>query len=112
MNQIAHDRHGKVKETNTIDWTDSMEMPAVALFWQTLGGKPERLQTQEETEAKEKEELKDCNIVKSKVLWHISDETGEMITQEVGRDDLSQDMLKNDDAFILDLGDELFVWVG
>ena len=35
-----------------------------------------------------------------------------METVEVGRDELSFSLLDNTDAFILDLGDELFVWVG
>jgi len=112
MNQIAHDRHGKVKKTYTIDWTDKLEMSHVAEFWQILGGKPERLTTQEETELKEQEEMKAAHIEKIKVLWHVSDESGNMETVEVGRDVLSFSLLDNTDAFILDLGDELFVWVG
>jgi len=109
MNHLSHARHGRVKNTYTIDWHDRTNISYVADFWNHFGGKPENLlhQTQEEMDW-EKE-----NTAHEKALFHVSDETGEMIIDEIARgEDVSRDQLLSEDCFILDTGVVLFVWVG
>lgn len=42
MNQIV--RQSGAKETHTVEWADSPDIPAVMTFWKILGGKPNQLQ--------------------------------------------------------------------
>eukprot|EP00968_Pinguiococcus_pyrenoidosus_P011241 scaffold898_cov229-Pinguiococcus_pyrenoidosus.AAC.5 len=45
-------------------------------------------------------------------LFRLSDESGELMFNEVARGELNLSMLDSSDVFILDEGEELFVWVG
>lgn len=46
------------------------------------------------------------------VLTRLSDASGSMTFNEVGRGKLSKDLLSSDDVFVLDNGSEIFAWIG
>jgi len=45
-------------------------------------------------------------------LWKLSDDGGDLSFSKVADAPLSKDMLESDDAFIVDSGTEVFVWIG
>jgi len=110
MAKIAAERFGRVKKTYTVDWHDNPAISAAAAqFWNAFGGKPPREVLAQHTEEEIQEELS----AGPRILYHVSDETGEMKVEEVARGDvLDRGMLLSDDCFILDLGNEVFVWCG
>jgi len=77
-------------------------------FWKELGGKGP-IKTAEEggsdadTAADVKREVK---------LYWLCDESGEMQITEIQERPLVREMLKSEDAYILDTGSELYAWVG
>jgi len=68
-------------------------------FWEALGGKKPIAAA-----------IPDTPQTFTKRLFHLSDETGKMQMNELKNWNLSS--LKSEDAFILDAGFEVFVWVG
>jgi hypothetical protein len=71
-----------------------------AKFWELLGGKPETLS-------------KSAPEAQAPVLFRLSDESGKMEFNEVGRGNpLKRSLLQADDVFIADLGFHIFVWIG
>merc|ERR1712224_866664 len=103
MNHLNHSRHGRVQATYTIDWHDPCDISYVNDFWNYFGGKPESLLHQTEEEI----EWEKDNTAHEKALFHVSDETGEMIIDEIARGDaICREQLLSDDCFILDTGVE------
>merc|ERR1711991_1158835 len=45
-------------------------------------------------------------------LWKLSDDGGDLSFSKIADAPLSKDMLESDDAFIVDSGTEVFVWIG
>ncbi len=71
-----------------------------AKFWELLGGKPETLS-------------KSAPEAQAPVLFRLSDASGKMEFNEVGRGNpLKRSLLAADDVFIADLGFHIFVWIG
>jgi len=97
--QLREKRQGKPKLTIL----DGLE--ANDTFWKTLGGKPTKEQLPKETPD-------DKKVVLTKALHQLSDATGQLKLTEVATGSFKKTHLKSDDVFIVDLGNELFVWVG
>jgi len=77
-------------------------------FWKELGGKGP-IKTAEEGGS----DAETGNAVKKEVkLYWICDESGSMEITEITDRPLVKDMLKSEDAYILDTGSELYAWVG
>jgi len=47
-----------------------------------------------------------------KVLFQLSDESGELKFQEVAKGKIARDNLDSNDVFVFDIGREIFVWIG
>jgi len=97
--QIREERQGKAKVTIIDGLEDN------AAFWKLLGGKPTKEQLPKETPDDEKK-------THTKVLQQLSDSTGQLKLTEVATGTFKKSQLKSDDVFIVDLGNELIVWVG
>ncbi|XP_046845115.1 gelsolin-like protein 1 [Xenia sp. Carnegie-2017] len=66
------------------------------------GGKPKKNKGKDTVDAGARE----------KKLYRISDNSGSLRTQLVASGDISRDNLKSEDAFVLDHGEHVFVWIG
>jgi gelsolin len=78
-------------------------------FWRILGGSPKDVKTSEdhdEDQADKPVELDKCK------LYRLSDSAGSLQFKKEFEGRLSKQMLDSNDAFIIDAGIELFVWIG
>jgi gelsolin len=96
-------RHGKVKETYVIDGIEDKGNKLIEDFWSYFGGRPDKIKDEEEIKEEPEVELS---------MHHVSDSSGRMEINEVGRGKLDKSKLLSDDAFIIDAGSSLYVWVG
>jgi len=96
-------RHGKVKSVLIIDGIADDANPLSADFWEYFGGKPSKI-----NDCKPEVAQPDYTLS----LHHISDASGIMQTKEVCKGKLDKSKLDGNDAFILDGGGCLFVWIG
>lgn len=71
-------------------------------FWEWMGGKPDKLPDAEPQVIAEREM---CMI-------KISDDSGKLKAEEIHKGSLQMDKMESDDAYILDTGISLYVWVG
>jgi len=103
VDELQASRHGKVKTTLIIDGVDDGDNPLIDEFWGYFGGKPNEIQD-EQPEAKVPEYTLS--------LHHISDASGVMEMNEVCSGKLDKGKLDSNDAFLLDGGGSLFIWIG
>lgn len=103
VDELQASRHGKVKTTLIIDGIEDTGNPLIDDFWGYFGGRPDSIKDEEE-EKKEKE------VVLS--LQHVSDASGVMECNEVCSGKLDKSKLDSNDAFILDGGGSVFIWIG
>jgi len=96
-------RHGKVKDTYIIDGINDKGNKLIEEFWGFFGGRPDSIKDEEETKEQPDVELS---------MHQVSDESGRMEIKEVGRGKLDKNKLDSNDAFIIDGGSNLFVWIG
>jgi gelsolin len=96
-------RLGKVNNEYVIDGLQDKGNKLIEDFWNLLGGRPKSI--------KDEEELKEPpKVVLS--MHHVSDASGKMTIKEVCKGKLEKSALVSDDAFIIDAGGMLFVWIG
>lgn len=77
-------------------------------FWELLGGKPAEINPaipDDAPTASEDERLQ-------YKLWHISDDSGEIVTTEVTDRPLKRSHLSDSDSYILELYDTVYIWQG
>jgi len=99
---LADERSGKPKVHVMEEGTEE------AQFWKLLGGKPAKIKTAEEGGSDEEAEKGQI-----KKLFHLSDETGKMVFKEIASGaSIKRNMLKSEDVFIFDVGNEVFAWIG
>jgi len=104
VDELQASRHGKVKTTLIIDGVEDSDNPLIDEFWSYFpGGKPNEI-------ADTAPEMKVPDYKLS--LHHISDASGVMEINEVCSGKLDKSKLDSNDAFILDGGGSLFVWIG
>jgi len=97
-------RNGRPK-VHTIDQGDKADGPAEA-FWNLLGAPGGAADIAPATPD---------NVVapSERVLLHVSDASGALVCREIARGaNATRDKLTSDDAYILDIGQQVFVWVG
>ena len=104
IDELQASRHGKVKETYIIDGVDDKGNALIEEFWGHFGGRPQNGIAEEE----KLDEPKQIEYT----LQHISDASGVMEINEVCRGKLDKNKLDSGDAFILDAGTQLFIWIG
>jgi len=112
--EIETARNGKVKKKYFIEWSDGPAEPGdEEKFWSYFGGKPEELPENSQYQLKKKEEENSFKNHTNK-MFHVTNETGEMVIEEVQSGVLNRDTLEqeNDDALIIDVGRIIFVWIG
>jgi len=96
-------RNGRPK-FHTIDQAEAIDGPA-ADFWKLLGA-PGGADVAPATPDKDVEPFE-------RVLLHVSDASGALVCKEVARGaEATREKLNSDDAYILDAGHTVFVWVG
>lgn len=93
---LENDRSGKAKVSDNHD--DD--------FWALLGGKGEIKQ------ASDVPLMPEPKPVGEGVLYRLSDSTGDLKCEEVGRGDLKKSMLETSDVYVCDPGNQLMIWVG
>merc|ERR1712173_191242 len=103
VDELQASRHGKVKTTLIIDGLEDSGNKLIDDFWAYFGGKPKQIKEQEE-----EKKVPDYTLS----LHHISDASGVMEINEVCSGQLDKSKLDSNDAFILDAGGSVFVWVG
>lgn len=111
VNDLKTSRNGRVKEHFVIDWAD--DNAASAKFWEYFGGKPEELPETAAFELqKQQEEEALANHVN--VMFHVTDENGEMSIEQIQEGVLDISILEqeDDDCLIIDVGRVVFVWIG
>ncbi|ETO23321.1 fragmin60 [Reticulomyxa filosa] len=96
-------RLGKVNNEYVIDGLKDKGNKLIEEFWTLLGGRPKSI--------KEEEELKEPPKV-TLSMHHVSDASGKMQIKEVCKGKLDKSALVSDDAFIVDAGGMIFVWIG
>jgi len=96
-------RLGKVNNEYVIDGLKDKGNKLIEEFWNLLGGRPEKI--------KDEEELKEPPQV-TLSMHHVSDASGKMVIKEVCKGKLDKSALVSDDAFIIDAGGMVFVWIG
>jgi len=74
-------------------------------FWKTLGGKPSSGQIAPATSD-------DVKVENTKVLFQLSDATGDLKITEVAKGTVKKTQLKSEDVFILDIGHTVYSWIG
>lgn len=106
MSQLVSDRNGRVKQKDKIDSLDE-DNEASKLFWSTLGcDKPDSLPDESKKGAVDKE-LDAFYDGWEKKMYHVVDDSVEEV-------EFNKDILKaeTDDAIIVDIGKQIFVWIG
>jgi gelsolin len=103
VDELQASRHGKVKTTLIIDGIEDTGNPLIEDFWAYFGGRPKQIKDAEE-------EQKVPDYVLS--LHHISDASGVMEINQVCSGQLDKSKLDSNDAFLLDAGGSVFVWIG
>jgi gelsolin len=104
VDELQASRHGKVKETYIIDGIADSGNALIDEFWGYFdGGKPDSIAEEEKVDEPPEIEY---------TLQHISDATGVMEINEVCKGTLDKSKLDSNDAFILDAGTQLFIWIG
>merc|ERR1712129_336360 len=103
VDELQASRHGKVKTTLIIDGVEDDGNPLIEDFWGYFGGKPDAIKEEEE-------EKKQPDYTLS--LQHVSDASGVMECNEVCSGKLDKSKLDSNDAFILDGGGSVFIWIG
>ncbi|ORX75184.1 actin depolymerizing protein, partial [Anaeromyces robustus] len=98
---LKSERRGKPRVT-VFNQDDSDATP----FWKALGGKAA---IKDEPSV---ERLNVENPVIEKVLFRLSNATGDIVFKEEARDKISLSMLDTDDVFIIDVSYEIYIWVG
>jgi len=93
-------RNGKPKSV-VIDGLEDYEE-----FWKILGGKPSRAELAPATPDDVKVEAK------SKVLFELSDKTGELKMTKIAEGAVSRGQLDAKEVYILDLGHTVYSWIG
>jgi gelsolin len=73
------------------------------VFWKTLGGKPSSIAPATSD---------DIKVDNTKILFQLSDATGELKITEVAKGTVKKSQLKSDDVFILDIGHTVYAWIG
>jgi len=114
VNQLKSER--KIEEANIVTWGEGGR--ASDEFWEILGGKPDSLPDEAPWKQKEKEEMEAAGKVKP-ALYHVTDEDGGMkvtcvkeIEDQKHKFDASILKEEDDDVLIVDVGTEIFVWIG
>jgi gelsolin len=96
-------RLGKVNSEYVIDGLKDKGNKLIEEFWNLLGGRPQKI--------KDEEEIKEAPKI-TLSMHHVSDASGKMTIKEVCKGKLDKSALVSDDAFIIDAGGCLFVWIG
>jgi len=106
-------------DANIVTWDDDVEKSKHASeFWEALGGKPESLPEVARWKKQQEEEVEAAEKIKP-ALYHVTDEDGGMKVQKVKeiedqKHKFDKQILKDedDDVLIVDVGTEIFVWIG
>lgn len=112
--EIAAGRSGKVKQKYTIEWSEGpAESDEDRTFWEHFGGKPDELGETSEYKAKRAAEEEACANHVNK-MYHITNESGELETNEIASGVLDKSILakEDDDVLIIDVGRIIYVWIG
>jgi len=103
VDELTASRNGKVQKSYIIDGLQDKGSPLIEEFWNFFGGRPNKINDQAEQKEPPQVEIS---------LHHLCDESGVMEIKEVCRGKLDKSKLNSDDAFILDAGAQVFVWIG
>jgi len=98
-NALRDERNGKpvVKILDGLEDHDT--------FWKTIGGKPKAGEIAPASSD-------DVKVENTKVLFQLSDSTGDLKITEVAKGSVKKTQLKSEDVFILDIGHTVFSWIG
>ena len=100
-----HDRHNKAKLYHPRDVGGVAEEE----FWAALGGKPESIRPAVPDEVPDN--ATEAELMKY-ALYHISDASGSLVTTEVTERPLTRAHLNDNDSYILELHNQVYVWQG
>jgi len=103
VDELTASRNGKVQKSYIIDGLKDKGSQLIEEFWNFFGGRPNEIK--DEAEAKESPQVELS-------LHHITDASGVLEIKEISRGKLDKSKLNSDDAFIVDAGGQLFVWIG
>jgi len=112
--QIEGTRSGKVRAKPIVEWDDNPDDNEIAArFWGAFGGKPDSL-PEESVYAQQKASEEEAFNDHVNAMWHITDEDGELRTEQVGEGVLDKAILadEKDDVILVDVGRCMFVWIG
>jgi len=99
IQNLKKERNGKPVSVVLDDLEDN------AKFWALLGGKPAAGSIAAATPD-------DVKIEKCKLLFEVSDKTGKLVMSKVGENAVKKSQLDTKEAFILDVGHTIYVWIG
>jgi len=103
LDELQASRHGKVQKTYIIDGLADKGNALIDEFWGHFGGRPKQIA--------QEEEMKEQPAVEPS-MHHISDASGVMEVKEICRGKLDKSKLDSNDAYIVDVGASLYVWLG
>jgi len=106
VNQVANglddERGGKPTEVTIMEFEMHEDSPSTNKFWELLGGRVAKIKTQ-------KEGGDDASAHEVRKIYQLSDATGSLQMTDVP---FGLHSLHGTDVFIVDVGSEVFVWVG
>lgn len=103
VDELQASRFGKVKDTLIIDGIGDDVNQLIDEFWSYFGGCPKSIKPEDIVSEPPK-------VILS--LHHITDVSGVMEIKQVCSGKLDRSKLNSNDAFILDAGGSVFVWIG
>ena len=91
-----------------LDFVQELDDAGQQPFWDALGGRPASIAaaTPDEPPAGTEDELLAYK------LWHISDDSGSIVTTEVTERPLTRAHLNDSDSYILELYNTVYIWQG
>ncbi|GAM21112.1 hypothetical protein SAMD00019534_042870 [Acytostelium subglobosum LB1] len=101
---LATQIKGEHKGIPSIETYSETDKDIPAAFWTLLGGKPAKIPDAQPPSAALK--------AIEKTLFRLSDATGKLEFTQVAKGKIARSQLNTNDVFILDLGFELYIWVG
>lgn len=105
---INSNERGAKAKIHILEFPRDSDKPEAKKFWEELGGEGTIASAEEGGDDKEHEQAAAATVK----LFRVSDSSGELVVTPVASVPLLKAHLDTNDCFILDLGTQIFVWVG
>ena len=105
---INSNERGAKAKIHIIEFPRDNDKPEAKKFWEELGGEGPIASAAEGGDDAQEEKASAAAVK----LYRVSDSSGELVVTEVASVPLKKSQLDTNDCFIVDIGTQIFVWVG